>query len=136
MFKQILVPVDIAALEKGGDILRKASELLDEGGSITLLHVVEEVPAYLSIDIPVDVIDNAVEDAKDKLKQLKDELKVDAHIELRTGPASREILSAAKDRKTDLIIIASHRPDLSNYLLGSTADRVVRHATCSVLVRR
>lgn len=136
MFKKIIVPVDISVLDKGVDILGKATELLDPQGEIILLHVVEEVPAYLSIDVPVDLVDNAVNEAKDKLQELKLRLKTEAGVELRVGPPAREILACAKENNADLIIIASHRPDLSNYLLGSTADRVVRHATCSVLVRR
>ena len=43
---------------------------------------------------------------------------------------------AAEDDKVDLIIIASHKPGLQDYFLGSTAARVVRHASCSVLVVR
>ncbi|AJY45652.1 universal stress protein [Martelella endophytica] len=136
MFRKIIVPVDISVLEKGLDILNKAADLLDEGGQIVLLNVVEEVPSYLAIDMPVDVMDNAVHDAGDRLRELMHNAKVDAKIEIRTGPPAREILAAAKSHAADLIIIASHRPDFSNYLLGSTADRVVRHATCSVLVRR
>ena len=36
----------------------------------------------------------------------------------------------------DLLIIASHRPGLQDYFLGSTAAHVVRHAACSVHVIR
>ena len=42
----------------------------------------------------------------------------------------------AKEKNADMIIIASHRPGLQDYFLGSTAAKVVRHATCSVLVVR
>lgn len=136
MFKKIVVPVDIAALDKGRDILNKAASLLDAGGKIVLLHVVEEVPSYLAIDVPVNLIENAANEAQDRLVEVRAETGVDAVIELRSGPPAREILACAKDQEADLIIVASHRPDLSNYLLGSTADRVVRHAHCSVLVCR
>ncbi|TCT37642.1 universal stress protein [Martelella mediterranea] len=136
MFKKIVVPVDVAVLDKGMDILKKAAELCDPDGEIILMHIVEEVPSYLSIDVPVDLVDKAVTDAKDKLHELKARTKIDAAIEIRIGPPAREILACAKEKKADLIIVASHRPDISNYLIGSTADRVVRHAPCSVLVRR
>ena len=46
------------------------------------------------------------------------------------------ILEYAKKIEADLIVIASHRPDLLDYFLGSTAARVVRHAECAVLVDR
>jgi nucleotide-binding universal stress UspA family protein len=35
-----------------------------------------------------------------------------------------------------VIVLASHRPELKDYLLGPNAARVVRHAKCSVLVVR
>ncbi|MDH3475684.1 MAG: universal stress protein [Rhodospirillales bacterium] len=38
--------------------------------------------------------------------------------------------------KADLIITGSHKPNVSDYLLGSNAARVVRHASCSVFVVR
>ncbi len=37
---------------------------------------------------------------------------------------------------TFCIIVASHKPNVGDYLLGTTAARVVRHATCSVFVVR
>jgi nucleotide-binding universal stress UspA family protein len=46
------------------------------------------------------------------------------------------ILETAKEIGADLIVIASHRPGLQDYFLGSTAARVVRHAECAVLVDR
>jgi len=55
---------------------------------------------------------------------------------VRTGHSYNTILEVAKEKNADLIIIASHRPGLQDYFLGSTAAKVVRHANCSVLVVR
>ena len=52
------------------------------------------------------------------------------------GTIYEEILRAAKECKADLIVMASHRPELQDYLLGPNAARVVRHANCSVMVIR
>ncbi len=52
------------------------------------------------------------------------------------GTIYQEILSAARKIEVDLIVMASHRPALEDYLLGPNAARVVRHADCSVLVVR
>jgi universal stress protein A len=58
-------------------------------------------------------------------------------ILVRTGSPFHEITEAARTLKVDLIIIATHgRSGLTRALLGSTAERVVRHATCPVLVLR
>jgi hypothetical protein len=48
----------------------------------------------------------------------------------------RNILEKSAQKSAELIIVASHQPELQNYFLGSTAAKVVRHATCSVLVVR
>jgi len=52
------------------------------------------------------------------------------------GNIYREILHHAGQTGCDLIVMASHRPELEDYLLGPNAARVVRHAGCSVLVVR
>ena len=136
MYKTIIVPVDCAQLDKGEKILRQAATLLDEGGEIIVISVVEDMPGYIAIDLPVDVIEGTVRDARAKLTELKQKTNIDAKLEIRSGAAAREILAAAQEHQADLIIIASHVPDFSNYLIGATADRVVRHARCSVLVDR
>lgn len=47
-----------------------------------------------------------------------------------------EILGVAEEAGADLIVVGSHRPAMWDYLLGTNASRVVRHANCSVLVAR
>jgi nucleotide-binding universal stress UspA family protein len=136
MYKKIVVPVDMGQIEKGEKILAKAKALLDEGGRIVLVNVVEAVPSYLTIDLPVDFIDVSVKDAEDKLAGLDAKLSASAKRLVRVGSPAREIMDVAESEGADLIIIASHRPDFTNYLIGATADRVVRHAKCSVLVDR
>jgi Universal stress protein UspA and related nucleotide-binding proteins len=136
MYKKIIVPVDCGQLDKGEKILRKAAALLDTGGEIILLTVVEDMPGYMAIDLPVDIIENAIKDGKAKLVELKEKTGIDARVEIRTGAPAREIIAAAQEHGADLVIIASHVPDFSNYFIGATADRVVRHSKCAVLVDR
>ncbi len=136
MYKKIVVPVDVGALDKGEKILQKAAALLDAGGEIVILNILEDMPGYLAIDLPVDLMENALNENKAKLVQLKEKTGIAAKVEIRSGAAAREILAAAQDHGADLIIVASHTPDISNYFIGATADRVVRHAKCSVLVDR
>jgi nucleotide-binding universal stress UspA family protein len=136
MYKKIVVPVDPAALDKGEKILAKAGSLLDVGGEIILLSVVEDIPGYLAIDVPVDLIEGAIQDAKGKLVELKEKAAVNARVEIRSGAPAREILASAQEHGADLIIVGSHVPDISNYFIGATADRLVRHSKISVLVDR
>jgi nucleotide-binding universal stress UspA family protein len=136
MYKKIVVPVDMGQLDKGDKILAKAQALLDAGGEILLVNVVETVPSYLTIDLPVDFVDVSVKDAEARLADMDARLSAGARKIVRTGSPAREIIDLAETEGADLIIIASHRPDFTNYLIGATADRVVRHAKCSVLVDR
>lgn len=136
MYGKILVPVDLSNANKAERAVKKAEALLDQGGQIVLMNVVEDLPGYLAIDVPMDIIENAVKDAKSQLAVLKAKSPHISLTEIRSGPPAREILAFAEEIGVDLIIISSHTPDFTNYFIGSTADRVVRHAKCSVLVDR
>ena len=136
MYRKIIVPVEIGNIGKGEKTLRKASQLLDQGGEIILLNVVEDVPTYVAVELPANMIEDAMKDGHERLGALSGRTGVAATVEVRNGPPAKSILAAAEDHGADLIIIASHMPDLSNYFIGATADRVVRHAKCSVLVER
>jgi nucleotide-binding universal stress UspA family protein len=52
------------------------------------------------------------------------------------GHPAQSILDFASNNGVECIVIASHKPGLSDYLIGSTAARVVRHAQCAVHVVR
>lgn len=136
MYKTILVAVDIAQAEKAERILNQAKQLSAAGGRILMVNIVEELPAYVVSDLSVDMLVDARKTAEAELTELRDKVGVKADIEIRQGAPAREILAAAEQAKADLIIIASHVPDLTNYIIGATADRIVRHAKCSVLIDR
>ena len=135
MYRNILVPV---APDHGGHTDRAisiAKAIRDEGGTITLLTVSEQIPAYVSQYLPAGQIEKNRAEAKARLEE-------DAKgaegmkVEVGTGNAGVVIAEYADENDIDLIVIASHRPGLQDYLLGSTAARVVRHAGCSVHVVR
>ena len=52
------------------------------------------------------------------------------------GHSARTIIDYATQHGFDCIVIGSHKPGLSDFFLGSTAARVVRHAPCAVHVHR
>jgi universal stress protein A len=57
--------------------------------------------------------------------------------EVRIGAPAAEIVSAAEDLKADLLCIGTHgRTGIAHFLLGSVAERIVRHAPCPVLTVR
>ena len=139
MYNTILVPTDLAHEEQTIESLQKAKKLADNG-RIVLLHVVDDIPAYALGEIPENVIGNITEEqVKHKfteLKEIADRAGVAAEVEVRQGRAYSNIIESAKELNADLILINSHRPGFSDYLLGSTASKVVRHAQCAVLVDR
>jgi nucleotide-binding universal stress UspA family protein len=54
---------------------------------------------------------------------------------VKTGHAAQEILKHAGDMRAELIVIGARgHGTLKRMLLGSTAERVVRHAPCPVMV--
>lgn len=136
MYKTIIVAVDISHGELGRGLLEKAVQLLDETGKIRLLHVLEEIPSYIAAEMPTDLSTKRSAEARVELKALAQSMDMPAEVEVRMGAASGQILQCAEDNGADLIMIASHRPGLSDYFIGSTAARVVRHASCAVLVAR
>ncbi|MCP4874198.1 MAG: universal stress protein, partial [Gammaproteobacteria bacterium] len=57
-------------------------------------------------------------------------------ISARFGDIYREILAQAENSAVDLIVIGSHKLQATDFLIGTNASRVVRHAPCSVFVVR
>ena len=106
--------------------------------NLTLVNVTPEIPKYISMQIPENLINKARDDAFKKLEIIAEKGGAgdQAGFIVREGSIHSEILAVAEDIEADLIIIASHQPEFSDYLLGSTAARVARHAKCSVLIAR
>ena len=136
MYDRIIVAVDAAAIDKAERIVPRAVKLLREGGRIILVSVVEELPGYIMTEVPASIAVDARRETEARVTDLRQRLVPTADIEVRMGAPAQELLSAVEEHKADLIILASHKPDFSNYFFGATADRVVRHAQCSVLVDR
>jgi nucleotide-binding universal stress UspA family protein len=62
---------------------------------------------------------------------------LDVRVEIAVGPAAARLQEIARDEKADLIVVGSRKPSAAaHYLIGSTAEKLVRHAPTSVLVVR
>jgi nucleotide-binding universal stress UspA family protein len=134
MYKTILVPIDLGHPEIGGKTLEIARSIGGKQSRIAALYVTADVPGFVAIELPKGLLQKELVNARAKLKALADE--VGAESKVVTGHPPVMILDYAKEIGADLIVIASHRPGLQDYFLGSTAARVVRHAECAVLVDR
>ncbi|MCL5775551.1 universal stress protein [Limibaculum sp. FT325] len=135
MYKNILVPVALDHAEKGRSALAVAQQLLDRDGQITLLHVMEEIPGFAVSHLPEGTLRRNEDAAINAIRELAGGA---GNVEGKVvwGHSGRTILDYAEDHKVDCIVIASHKPGLEDYFLGSTAARVVRHAPCCVHVLR
>jgi len=136
VFQTILVPVALSEIEKATPMLDAARQLGGGSARVVLMSVVENVPTYVATELPGGFMDKAKQSAHDSLAKIARDAGMEVEIVVRSGQPSAGIIGTAREKSADLIIIASHQPGLSDYLLGSTAHRVVRHAKCSVLVLR
>ena len=140
MFKKILVPVDVSQSDLGAAVLKAAAELGGKSGAeLVLLNVTSPVPNLVAAQLPSNYLETAQESASKIMEELASSagLKSGSYeIQTAQGVAYDEIISAAKSGGADLIVVASHQPGVSDYLLGSTAAKIVRHANTSVLVVR
>ena len=140
---RILVPIDFSDHSKKA--LQYAIPFAEQfKASIDLLYVVEPTiyPADFSfgqVGFP-NVEDELRQRGAEELKSLISKeigRRVPAKQVIRTGKAFYEIGEYAREESMDLIIIATHgHSGVEHVLFGSTAEKVVRHAPCPVLVVR
>jgi nucleotide-binding universal stress UspA family protein len=134
MYNKILVPMALDH-DISPQTLAIAKALGGVDCEITALHVHEEIPgtarAYLDANVMQAGLDRAQALLSEKVAGLARVTPV-----LVSGHSARTIIDYANSHAIDCIVMGSHKPDLSDYFLGSTAARVVRHAGCAVHVHR
>ena len=139
MFKKILVPIDIGATGAVGPSLNVARSLAQmPDAKVVLFHVMTPVPDLVAPHMPSGAREKAKSDAVAALKAFAADHGIDDRAEtiVREGLPYRGIIDLASEIGADLIVVASHDPGMADFLLGTVAARVVRHAHCSVFVTR
>ena len=141
MFKSILLPIDLATEANWEKPLALAAGLARDGGGV--LHVMSVLPDF-GMSVVGSYFDKDFEGAAlmDMSAQIKswvsrnvpEGVKAEPHVA--HGSIYHEIMRLADRLGCDAIVLAAHRPELRDYLLGPNASRVVRHANQSVLVVR
>ena len=141
--RTILLPTDFS--ECGNYALSYAASLARTfKASIICVNVIEPiVPAVgysgMTEPMPIADITEQLEDSAErelpKLAECDDCAGLEVEELVVHGEAASEIVRVAGERKGELIVISSHgRTGLGRILFGSTAESVVRHAPCPVLV--
>ena len=137
----ILVPIDLAhetGLQKTVD---HAVMLAEQTGAS--LHAVSVIPDYgmalVGSFFPKNFSENALKETSVALANFVDEhfpagVTVEQHV--RQGTIYEQIIRVADEVGAEMIVMASHRPEMKDFLLGPNAARVVRHAKRSVTVIR
>ncbi len=140
MYKRIILAVDLSDVSAAPKGLAQALELAKAwGGEMRLVNVQPIVPATFMEYVPADFDAEQSKRAQEQLQDLLSSVDLPAarkSCAARAGGIYHELLQEASDWNADLIVVGSHRPVMSDYLLGSNAKTIVRHAQCSVLVVR
>ena len=141
MYKNILVAIDLNDEASCHKPLLTAVELARTfGARLNVLTVVREVEAILQAKTATLGYELIVADLENRVAALIRRLNasdLDPSILVAHGASIyAEILGIAEEAGADLVVVGSHRPAMKDYLLGTNAARVVRHACCSVLVAR
>lgn len=141
-FTRIVCPIDFSPCSR--EALRVAAELAREGnGSLVLAHVWEP-PKWSTGEVMIapEVIQDMIDAEEAELENWKTIAKQfgarEVGTRFLTGVAWDAILALLKDDPAvDLVVMGTHgRTGLKHVLLGSVAEKVVRHAPCPVLIVR
>jgi len=141
MYKSILLPVDLNQESSWKKALPSAIHMAKSMSA--KIHVITVIPDYgmavVGNFFTADYEHFATTKTQTALDEFVKEHLPDELVASDTvihGTIYKEIIAAADEKGCDLIILSSHRPETSDYLLGPNAARVVRHANQSVFVVR
>ena len=141
MFKSVLLPIDLGQESSWKEAIPVALKMARE--SDAKLHVLTVIPDYgmavVGSFFPADYAKNAFAETEKLLvefiaKHFSADANVEGHVQY--GTIYKEIIQSAESLNCDLIVLASHRPETKDYLLGPNAARVARHSKQSVFVVR
>lgn len=140
MAKKILLPIDLNAPASWIKPLAEAQTMLIKGGELHVASVLPDfgmslVGTFFKAGFEQTALHSFGEALRNWVRQNVPNA-VEVHPHVLHGNIYDEILRAADKLEVDVIIMAAHRPEASDYLLGPNVARVVRHAKQSVYVVR
>lgn len=137
--RSLLVPVDFSAVAHKA-VEYAAALARNVGAKVTFIHVIEPIAvpdfaAYYALPDAEELASRSQERLGELAAKLGFDRRSREHTIVRHGVVYQEIIRAADSIKADLIILSTHGySGIKHVLLGSTAERVVRHSHCPVLV--
>jgi nucleotide-binding universal stress UspA family protein len=141
MFKKILVPLDGSKFAEGILGIVKGVATGYRTPEVVLLWVAEPIRRFSEVgeDWRSDIDETVEVPAKEYLSRIAANLKKEGiatvKVDVVWGRAAEEILNYVKNNQVDLVIMSTHgRSGVSHWMMGSVAERVVRHSSAPVLV--
>jgi len=141
MYNKILIPLDLEHIEMFKRAIAVAEQLFGEaGGEIHSLYVDQtRIHGTSFTQLSSEVARHARKEALRHASHIFQKF-VPVHLRgdcrIANGVVYDEILEEEARIRPDLILIAAGKPGVSSYLLGSNAEKVLRHARGSVFVLR
>ena len=138
--KKIVVPVDFSSTtDKVVDYAMTVADKL--GAEVLFFHVINDFQGYDMMLVHPSFISMTKElekESRERIKALVDDYKDREYGvggDVAIGDAAEKIIKYAREQNADMIIIGTHgTKGLERILMGSTAERVVKNASCPVLV--
>ncbi len=141
MFKSILLPLDLGDEAEAKRLFTAANDMARTMGA--KLHVLTVIPTFsmpmVASFFPADYEKKALAQGYDALAAFvagQGGAENVANQIVGHGSVYKEIVKAAEETKSDAIILGPGSAESGDYLLGHNAARVMRHATCSVVLLR
>ena len=135
MYERILLPTDGST--GTAHVALQAIDLAEQyGATIHVLHVIDtDMRSVLTeAGSGFDTLEKRGENAVGMIERIGQGHSVEMETEIRTGDPAETILTVAEEIDADLIVCGTHgRSGVRRQLLGSVAERVVRHASQPVL---
>jgi len=142
MSDSVLCAIDINQPNRAANILKMAAKLAKmDDAQLDVITVIPDfgtslVSGFFTGEQQKLILDEAKKELKEQVAAVLGDETSTRHI-VSTGSSYQEILKTAEKAKSTLIVVGGAlKPDFSDYLIGPTAARVIRHATCSVHVVR
>ncbi len=137
MYKQILIPVDLTHVQHLTKSLQVAADLAQQyGARVTYVAVTSSAPGPVAHN-PKEFKEKLAAFANDQAAQHG--IATDARAYTAHDPAIQiddTILKAIHEVQADLVVMASHIPNVADYILPSHGGKVAKHADVSVFIVR
>ncbi|MEO1197830.1 MAG: universal stress protein [Pseudomonadota bacterium] len=137
MYQRIMVPVDLAHLDRLDKALTTASDIAKHHGApVSYVGITSSQPSAVA-HTPEEFEDKLIAFAQDQAARHGLETSAKAYVT--HDPAvdlDQTLLHAISDTGADLVVMASHVPGLIEHIFASNAGYVASHATVSVFVIR